>query len=81
MLALCDCNSFYVSCETVFNPKLQGQPVIVLSNNDGCVVSRSPQARSLGIRVGEPLFKIRPLIQRHNVRVFSSNYTLYGDLN
>jgi DNA polymerase V len=81
MLALCDCNSFYVSCETVFNPKLQGQPVIVLSNNDGCVVSRSPQARSLGIRVGEPLFKIRPLIQRYNVRVFSSNYTLYGDLS
>jgi DNA polymerase V len=81
MLALCDCNSFYVSCETVFNPKLRGQPVIVLSNNDGCVVSRSPQARALGIRVGEPLFKIRPLIQRHDVRIFSSNYTLYGDLS
>lgn len=81
MLALCDCNSFYVSCETVFNPELQGRPVIVLSNNDGCVVSRSPQARALGIRVGEPMFKIRHLIQRHNIRVFSSNYALYGDMS
>jgi DNA polymerase V len=81
MLALCDCNSFYVSCETVFNPELQGQPVIVLSNNDGCVVSRSPQAKAIGIRIGEPVFKIRHLIQRHNIRVFSSNYALYGDLS
>jgi DNA polymerase V len=81
MLALCDCNSFYVSCETVFNPELQCQPVIVLSNNDGCVVSRSPQAKAIGIRVGEPVFKIQHLIQRHNIRVFSSNYALYGDLS
>jgi DNA polymerase V len=81
MLALCDCNSFYVSCETVFNPKLRGQPVIVLSNNDGCVVARSTQARAIGIQIGEPVFKIRSLIQRHNIQVFSSNYTLYGDLS
>jgi DNA polymerase V len=80
-LALCDCNSFYVSCETVFNPQLQRKPVIVLSNNNGCVVSRSPQARAIGIRVGEPVFKIRQLIQRHNIQVFSSNYALYEDLS
>ncbi|MGB8702814.1 MAG: SOS mutagenesis and repair protein UmuC, partial [Thermosynechococcaceae cyanobacterium] len=65
MLALCDCNSFYASCETVFNPKLRGQPVIVLSNNDGCVVARSPQAKAIGIPMGEPAFKIRHLIQKH----------------
>lgn len=81
MLALCDCNSFYVSCETVFNPKLRGQPVVVLSNNDGCVVARSPQAKAIGIKMGEPAFKARHLIQTHNVQVFSSNYTLYGDLS
>ncbi|MGB8700609.1 MAG: Y-family DNA polymerase, partial [Thermosynechococcaceae cyanobacterium] len=81
MLALCDCNSFYASCETVFNPKLRGQPVIVLSNNDGCVVARSPQAKTIGIPMGEPAFKIRHLIQKHRVQVFSSNYSLYGDLS
>jgi DNA polymerase V len=81
MLALCDCNSFYVSCEIAFNPKLQGRPVIVLSNNDGCVVARSQQARAIGIKMGEPAFKVQHLIQRHNVQVFSSNYVLYGDLS
>jgi DNA polymerase V len=81
MLALCDCNSFYASCETVFDPKLQGKPVIVLSNNDGCVVARSPEAKVIGIKMGEPLFKIKHLIQRYEVQVFSSNYTLYGDLS
>jgi DNA polymerase V len=81
MLALCDCNSFYASCETVFDPKLRGKPVIVLSNNDGCVVARSPMAKAFGIKMGEPLFKIKHLIERHEVQVFSSNYTLYGDLS
>jgi DNA polymerase V len=81
MLALCDCNSFYASCETVFDPKLQGKPIIVLSNNDGCVVARSPQAKTCGIKMGEPVFQIRHLIERHNVQVFSSNYSLYGDLS
>ncbi len=81
MLALCDCNSFYASCEAIFDPSLQGKPVIVLSNNDGCVVARSHQAKALGIRMGEPIFKIRDLIRSHHVVVFSSNYALYGDLS
>jgi DNA polymerase V len=81
MLALCDCNSFYASCEAVFDPKLRGKPVVVLSNNDGCVVARSPQAKTCGIKMGEPVFQIRHLIERHNVQVFSSNYSLYGDLS
>jgi DNA polymerase V len=81
MLALCDCNSFYASCETVFDPKLRGKPVIVLSNNDGCVVARLPQAKAIGIKMGEPAFQIRHLIEKHNVQVFSSNYALYGDLS
>jgi DNA polymerase V len=81
MLALCDCNSFYASCETVFDPKLHGKPVIVLSNNDGCVVARSPQAKACGIKMGEPVFQIQHLIEKHNVQVFSSNYALYGDLS
>jgi DNA polymerase V len=81
MLALCDCNSFYASCETVFDPKLRGKPVIVLSNNDGCVVARSLQAKAIGIKMGEPAFKIRHLIEQHDVQVFSSNYMLYGDLS
>jgi DNA polymerase V len=81
MLALCDCNSFYASCEAIFDPKLQGKPVIVLSNNDGCVVARSPQAKAIGIKMGEPAFKIQHLVQQHEVQVFSSNYSLYGDLS
>jgi DNA polymerase V len=81
MLALCDCNSFYASCEAVFNPSLRDKPIIVLSNNDGCIVARSPQAKAIGIKMGEPVFKIRDFIQKHNVEVFSSNYTLYGDLS
>ena len=79
--ALVDCNNFYVSCERLFAPDLEGRPVIVLSNNDGCVVSRSNEAKALGIRAGEPLFKIQKLVERHNVLVYSSNYTLYGDLS
>jgi DNA polymerase V len=81
IIALADCNSFYVSCEKAFNPKLKGVPTIVLSNNDGCVVARSPEAKALGIKMGEPVFKVRWLIENHNVQVFSSNYALYGDMS
>ncbi|MGD8400079.1 MAG: Y-family DNA polymerase [Bacillota bacterium] len=81
MLALVDCNNFYVSCERVFNPGLQGRPVIVLSNNDGCVISRSNEVKALGIKMGEPAFRIGDLLERNHVTVFSSNYCLYGDLS
>ncbi|MEL1246195.1 Y-family DNA polymerase [Flavobacterium sp. DGU11] len=81
MYALIDCNNFYVSCERVFQPKWQGKPVVVLSNNDGCVISRSEEAKALGIGMAVPEFKIRPLLKEHNVGVFSSNYPLYGDLS
>jgi DNA polymerase V len=81
MLALVDCNSFYVSCERVFNPSLNGRPTVVLSNNDGCIVSRSNEAKALGIKLGEPAFKIADLLEKNNVAVFSSNYTLYGDIS
>jgi DNA polymerase V len=80
-IGLCDCNNFYVSCERVFNPKLEGQPVIVLSNNDGCAVARSNEAKALGIKMGAPIFQIQELIDQHQVQVFSSNYALYGDLS
>ncbi len=81
VFALVDCNNFYVSCERLFQPKLAGRPVVVLSNNDGCIIARSNEAKALGIAMGAPYFKTRPLIKRHRVRVFSSNYTLYGDLS
>jgi DNA polymerase V len=81
MFALVDCNNFYVSCERVFNPALNGKPVIVLSNNDGCVISRSNEAKTLGIKMGEPAFKIAGFLERNQVAVFSSNYCLYGDLS
>ena len=81
MYALVDCNNFYVSCERVFQPKLNGKPVVVLSNNDGCVISRSYEAKDLGILMGEPEFKIRNQIKQHDIHVFSSNYALYGDLS
>ncbi|WP_460615337.1 Y-family DNA polymerase [Hymenobacter seoulensis] len=73
--------NFYVSCERAFQPRLEGQPVVVLSNNDGCIVSRSAEAKALGIRMGEPYFKVKPLLLEHEVRVFSSNYALYGDMS
>ena len=76
-----DCNNFYVSCERVFRPDLEGKPVIVLSNNDGCAVARSAEAKALGIKMGDPEFKLRDLIKRENIRVFSSNYALYGDVS
>jgi DNA polymerase V len=80
-LALIDCNAFYVSCERAFDRRLEGVPVLVLSNNDGCAIAGSDEVKALGIRMGEPEFKIRPLIRKHNVRVFSSNYVLYGDMS
>lgn len=79
--ALVDCNNFYVSCERVFDPRLEGRAVIVLSNNDGCVVARSQEAKQLGIPMGEPFFKIRELCARRKIAVYSSNYQLYGDLS
>lgn len=81
IFALVDCNNFYVSCERVFNPSLEGKPVVVLSNNDGCVVARSNEAKALGIAMGTPVFKISGLLEMHGVRVFSSNYALYGDMS
>ena len=80
-IALVDCNSFYVSCERLFNPKIRKKPVVVLSNNDGCIISRSNEAKSLGIKMGEPYFKAKDIIIKNNVQVFSSNYSLYGDLS
>jgi DNA polymerase V len=81
MYALVDCNNFYVSCERAFNPKLEGKPVIVLSNNDGCAVARSEEAKALGIKMATPAFMITELIKKHDVRLFSSNYTLYADMS
>ena len=81
MYALVDCNNFYVSCERLFNPKLEGKPVIVLSNNDGCAVSRSDEAKALGIEMATPAFMAKEIIQKNRVDVFSSNYTLYGDIS
>lgn len=81
MFALADCNNFFASCERVFRPELNGKPVIVLSNNDGCVVARSNEAKALGIQMGVPFFKIRPLVERCGVAVFSSNFALYGDMS
>lgn len=81
MIALADCNNFYASCERVFNPKLERKPVVVLSNNDGCIIARSNEAKKLGIKMGEPAFKIKNLLEKYNVNVFSTNFALYGDLS
>lgn len=81
MFALVDCNNFYASCERVFNPGLRKRPVVVLSNNDGCVIARSQEAKAIGIRMGHPYFQARELIEKHGVAVYSSNYTLYGDMS
>ena len=80
-IALIDCNSFYASCERIFNPKLLGKPIVVLSNNDGCIITRSAEAKALGIKMGEPYFKAKKIIEKNNVKVFSSNYSLYGDIS
>ena len=81
MFALADCNNFFASCERVFRPDLQGKPVIVLSNNDGCAVARSNEAKAIGIKMGDPFFKIKNLVQKHGVAVFSGNMALYGDMS
>lgn len=81
MYALVDCNNFYASCERVFQPKYSGKPVVILSNNDGCVISRSNEAKDLGVPMGAPEFKIRELLKEKDIKVFSSNYPLYGDLS
>ncbi|MCB2380410.1 Y-family DNA polymerase [Hymenobacter sp. BT635] len=81
MYALVDCNNFYVSCERVFQPRLEGRPVVVLSNNDGCLISRSNEAKALGLQMGDPYFQVKPLLEQHQVAVFSSNYALYGDMS
>src|SRR5450432_151728 len=81
MYALVDCNNFYCSCEKVFRPGLEGRPVIVLSNNDGCAISRSEEAKNIGIAMAAPAFMMRTLIDKYKVAVFSSNYTLYGDMS
>lgn len=81
MYGLADCNNFFVSCERVFRPELNGKPVIILSNNDGCVIARSNEAKRLGIKMGHPYFQLEALIKRHHVTVFSSNYALYSDMS
>jgi DNA polymerase V len=81
MFGLVDCNNFYVACERVFQPKLEGRPVVVSSNNDGCLISRSSEAKALGLQMGDPYFQVKPLLQQHEVAVFSSNYALYGDMS
>ena len=80
-IALIDCNNFYASCERVFDPHLKNKPIVVLSNNDGCIIARSNEAKNLGIKMGEPYFKCKNLIKHENVKVFSSNYTLYADMS
>ena len=80
-IALVDCNSFYVSCERLFNPSIIKKPVIVLSSNDGCIISRSTEAKALDIKMGEPYFKVEKIVKKNDVKVFSSNYSLYGDIS
>lgn len=80
-ICLVDCNNFYVSCERVFRPDLNDKPVMVLSNNDGCVVARSQQVKDLGIKMGVPLFQVQHLVNQHQIQLFSSNYTLYADMS
>ncbi len=81
MIALVDCNNFYVSCERVFNPSLKNKPVVVLSNNDGCAISRSNEAKAIGIAMGAPIFKCEQLVKQHDVKIFSANFVLYGDMS
>ena len=81
LFAHIDCNNFYASCERVFNPELREKPVIVLSNNDGCAIARSEEAKALGIKMGEPAFKIKDIVEQHNIAVFSANFELYGDMS
>jgi len=80
-IALVDCNSFYVSCERLFNPSINKKPVVVLSSNDGCVISRSTEAKTLGIKMGEPYFKVKRIVKENDVKIFSTNFSLYGDIS
>ena len=80
-IALVDCNNFYASCERIFQPNLEGRPIVVLSNNDGCVVARSSETKALGVKMGVPFFQIQDLVRRHNITAFSSNYALYADMS
>ena len=81
VVALVDCNSFYASCETIFKPHLKNQPIVVLSNNDGCVIARSSLAKKVGIKMGVPFFEVKKIVKQNNVKVFSSNYTLYANIS
>ncbi len=81
MIGLCDCNNFFVSCERLFDPSLNGRPAVVLSSNDGCVIARSNESKALGIKMGQPLFQLRQLLESHQVAIRSSNYPLYGDMS
>src|SRR5215211_7668885 len=81
MKAIVDCNSFYCSCERLFRPELDEKPVVVLSNNDGCIISRTDEAKKLGVGMAGPYFKARDIIEGNHVAVFSSNYNLYGNLS
>ncbi len=80
-IALIDVNNFYVSCERVFNPKLEDKPVVVLSNNDGCAVARSNEVKALGVKMGQPWFQLKDLAKKHGIIAYSSNYTLYADMS
>src|ERR1700694_4389127 len=81
LFALVDANNFYVSCERAFNAAIKHTPTIVLSNNDGCIVARSNEAKKLGIKMGQPVFECQELIKKHKIQVFSSNYSLYADIS
>src|SRR5210317_1514974 len=81
MFALVDCNNFYASCERVFQPQWEGKPIVILSNNDGCVIARSDESKALGIPMGAPIFKLKELVKQHQISCFSSNFPLYGDMS
>ena len=81
MFALIDCNNFYASCERVFQPQLEKHPIVILSNNDGCVISRSNEAKKIGIPMGVPAFKYKHILKKYNVKIFSSNFPLYADMS
>ena len=81
LFGLVDCNNFYCSCERVFHPDLIEKPVVVLSNNDGCVIARSNEAKALGLKMGDPFYQVKDILEKNNVAVFSSNYNLYGDMS
>lgn len=81
MIGLCDCNNFFVSCERVFRPELEGVPVVVLSSNDGCVIARSNESKALGLKMGQPLFQVQGLVKKYDIKLCSTNYVLYGDMS